>query len=32
MGTIFFRLGWGAKSGLGNLGVQALGAHSEQLE
>ena len=26
------RLGWGAKSGLGNPGVQALGAHSEQLE
>lgn len=25
-------LGWGAKSGLGNPGVQALGAHSEQLE
>ena len=28
----FCPLGWGAKSGLGNLGVQALGAHSEQLE
>lgn len=26
------RVGWGAKSGLGNPGVQALGAHSEQLE
>ena len=25
-------VGWGAKSGLGNPGVQALGAHSEQLE
>lgn len=25
-------MGWGAKSGLGNPGVQALGAHSEQLE
>ena len=25
-------LGWASKSGLGNPGVQALGAHSEQLE